>query len=229
MAKNNQKLNMAEAIIGLCLANHNLAGAINAAILIDQRQLKYEEWDTAYQNMGAKKIVATLLALNNQEANVRFIAYLKAGENIAELIDSATRLSIPISIGALKIMVQRLIKQKKPALEIQIMAATRYVNLSSELLTTWLYLAKRMAVKNGNVTIALEASSRLDKKFKLSVEEVEELLLSRIKKMTEESEKEMTEKEGHVLKECKQCLQLISLLPPEKQFYKKLIFGDNVK
>ncbi|HQL34865.1 MAG TPA: hypothetical protein PKY61_02945, partial [bacterium] len=187
MAKNNQKLNMAEAIIGLCLANHNLAGAINAAILIDQRQLKYEEWDTAYQNMGAKKIVATLLALNNQEANVRFIAYLKAGENIAELIDSATRLSIPISIGALKIMVQRLIKQKKPALEIQIMAATRYVNLSSELLTTWLYLAKRMAVKNGNVTIALEASSRLDKKFKLSVEEVEELLLSRIKKMTEES------------------------------------------
>jgi hypothetical protein len=224
MAKNNQKLNMAEAIIGLCLANHNLAGAINAAILIDQRQLKYEEWHTAYQNMGAKKIVATLLALNNQEANVRFIAYLKAGENIAELIDSATRLSIPISIGALKIMVQRLIKQKKPALEIQIMAATRYVNLSSELLTTWLYLAKRMAVKNGNVTIALEASSRLDKKFKLSVEEVEELLLSRIKKMTEESKKE-----GHVLKECKQCLQLISLLPPEKQFYKKLIFGDNVK
>ena len=87
MANNNQKLNMAEAIIGLCLANHNLAGAINAAILIDQRQLKYEEWDTAYQNMGAKKIVATLLALNNQEANVRFIAYLKAGENIAELIN----------------------------------------------------------------------------------------------------------------------------------------------
>lgn len=229
-SKDQKTQELAQAIINLRLANNDLSGAISAAWSLCNRPLEYDEWHTAYKNLGGEKITNALASIKCAETNTRFLAYLEAGENIEELISSANKLLFPISTERLNEMVQRLIKNEVPAAEIQIMAAAQYANESlSALSRRWLKTARKIALKNGNITIAIKTANLLGNDYSLSEEELEDLLLIHIERMIEETEKEKKEKGNYVLKECKQCLQLINMLPPEKQIYKQLIFGENTK
>lgn len=220
MKKKEKTKKLVEAIIQLKIKEHDLIKAMDTARILCERSLNYNEWRQAYLTMGYKKIVDTLKIINDPEQSVLFIAYLKKGEDIKELISAAEHLNnakTQINPDDLNEIVQRLIKDEAPKAEIQILTAVKYLNGEfPDLSKRWLRAGCKIALRNNNVAAAIQINEILDEK--LTEEQIEGMLLYHIKKMMAN---DVEEQKTHLKNEV---IELIELLPSEKQIYENLIF-----